>query len=205
MPCGSSTRPEPLTNSRSALAVEQVIFDGGRTRAAVRTASLAAAAAMAAERQIRNDLVLAATRAYGQVLRAGAGRRAAESAVAAAEENARTAEARRDAGTGTEADVLSMRVHLAEMRARAIDAASGERIARAELNRLMNTPLDREWILDEPAVAGARASRREHPRGAGTPAAARDRAGGPSQRRQPRDAAECAKRAAAAARRTGRL
>jgi len=145
--------PEPLTNSRSALAVEQPVFDGGRTRAAARIASLSASAAMAAERQIRNDLQLAATRAYGQVLRAGAGRRAAESAVAAAEENVRTAEARRDAGTGTEADVLSMRVHLAEMRARAIDAASGERIARAELNRLMHTTLDREWILDEPAVA----------------------------------------------------
>jgi outer membrane protein len=144
--------PDPLTNSRSALAVEQLIFDGGRTRAAVRTASLSASAAIAAERQVRNDLRLAATRAYGQVLRAGAGRRAVESAVVAAEENARTAEARRDAGTGTEADVLSMRVHLAEMRARAIDAASGERIARAELNRLMHTTLDREWILDEPAV-----------------------------------------------------
>jgi outer membrane protein len=144
--------PEPLTNSRSALAVEQPVFDGGRTRAAVRIASLSASVAMAAERQIRNDLQLAATRAYGQVLRAGAGRRAAESAVTAAEENARTAEARRDAGTGTEADVLSMRVHLAEMRARAIDTASGERIARAELNRLMHTTLDREWILDEPAV-----------------------------------------------------
>ena len=145
--------PEPLTNSRSALSVEQVVFDGGRTRAAVRTASLAAASATAAERQVRSDLGLAATRAYGQVLRAAAGRRAAESAVAEVEEDVRIAEARRDAGTGTEADVLSMRVHLAEMRMRAIDAAGGERIARGDLNRLMNTPLDREWMLDEPAAA----------------------------------------------------
>src|SRR5688572_10251373 len=45
--------PEPLTNSRSALAVEQPVFDGGRTRAAVRIASLSASVAMAAERQIR--------------------------------------------------------------------------------------------------------------------------------------------------------
>lgn len=145
--------PEPLTNSRSALSLEQVLFDGGRTRAAVRAASLAATAATAAERQVRNDLGLAATRAYGHALRTAAGRRAADSAVAQVEEDLRTAEARRDAGTGTEADVLSMRVHLTEMRARAIDAASGERIARGDLNRLMNTPLDREWILDEPAAA----------------------------------------------------
>lgn len=144
--------PEPLTNSRTAFSLEQVLFDGGRTRAAVRAASLAADTAKAAERQVRSELALAATRAYGQVLRAAAEKHAAESAVAAAEEDARTAEARRDAGTGTEADLLSMRVHLAQMRARAIDASGNERIARADLNRLMNAPLDRAWVLDEPAV-----------------------------------------------------
>jgi outer membrane protein len=150
---GQLNDPEPLTNSRSAFSLEQLLFDGGRTRAAVRAASSSAAAATSAERQTRNDLALAATRAYGQVLRAAGERRAAESAVASADEVVRTAEARRDAGTGTEADVLSVHVHRAQMRARAIDAVSGERIARAELNRLMNTAVDRQWILVEPAVA----------------------------------------------------
>ena len=149
---GPLNNPAALTNWRSALSAEQVLFDGGRTRAAVRSASLAVAEAKAGERQTLNDLALAATRAYGQALRAAAERRAADSAVTAAGENVRTAEARRDAGTGTEADVLSMRVHLAQMKSRAIDAASGERIARADLNRLMNAPLDREWSLEEPAV-----------------------------------------------------
>jgi outer membrane protein len=148
----SLNHPAALTNARSALSVEQVLFDGGRTRAALRTATRAAAEARAGERQTRNDLALAATRAYGQALRAAAERRTAGSAATAAEENVRTAEARRDAGTGTEADVLSMRVHLAQMRARAIDAASGERIARGDLNRLMDAPLDREWSPEEPVV-----------------------------------------------------
>lgn len=147
--------PEPVTNMRSAFALEQVVFDGGRTSAAVRSASLAASTARVAERQTRNDLALTTTRAYGQVLRTAAERRAAESAVTAAVEDARTAEARRDAGTGTEADVLSMRVHLAQMRARAIDADSGERIARVELNRLMNAQLAREWTLQEVTVPDA--------------------------------------------------
>jgi outer membrane protein TolC len=146
--------PQPVTNLRSALALEQVIFDGGHAAAAVRGASLAASIERAAERLTRNDLALTTTRAYGQVLRAAAERRSAQSAVAAAEEDVRTAEARRDAGTGTDADVLSMRVHLAQMRARAIDADSGERIARVELNRLMAAPLDREWALVEPVTAG---------------------------------------------------
>jgi outer membrane protein len=144
--------PQPVTNVRSAFAVEQVIFDGGHTAAAVRSASLAASTARVAQRQTHNDLALTTTRAFGQVLRAAAERRAAESAVTAADEDVRTAEARRDAGTGTEADVLSMRVHQAQMRARVIDAESGERIARVELNRMMNTPLDREWSLAEPVT-----------------------------------------------------
>ena len=150
---GPLNSPAALTNWRSALSVEQVLFDGGRTRAAVRTAAFAALDAKAGERQTRNDLALAVTRAYGQALRAAAERRAADSAVTAAGENVDTAEARRDAGTGTEADVLSMRVHLAQMRARAIDATGAERIALADLNRSMNMPLDREWMLEEPVVA----------------------------------------------------
>jgi len=144
--------PEPLTNARSALSLEHVLFDGGRTRAALRSASLAAVSARSGERQTRNDLAVATTRAFGKVLRAAVERRAAESAVAAADEDARTAAARRDAGTGTEADVLAMRVHLAQMQARSIDAVSAQRIARADLNRLMNVPLDREWSLEEPAT-----------------------------------------------------
>jgi outer membrane protein TolC len=148
--------PAPVTNSRSAFSIEQTLFDGGRTRAAVRRASLETATARASARQARNDLDLATTRAYGQVLRDSAERRAAESGVSASEEDTRTAEARRDAGTGTEADVLAMRVHHAALSARAIDAASAERIARADLNRLMNAPFDREWSVEEPTpTAGA--------------------------------------------------
>jgi outer membrane protein len=143
--------PEPLTNSRSAFSLEHVLFDAGHTRSAVRNASLAAAGAKSAERQTRNELGVAATRAFGRVLRAAAERRAAESGLAAADEDVRTAAARRDAGTGTEADVLAMRLHLAQMQARSIDAVSAERIARADLNRLMNLPLDRNWSLDEPS------------------------------------------------------
>lgn len=152
---GRLNTPDPLTNRRTAFFVDQLVFDGGRTRAGVRTATLGANIAREAERQVRHDMALAATRAYGAVLRAGAERAAAEFAVNAAEEDVRTAEARRDAGTGTEADVLSMRVHLAAMRARGIDAASGVRIARAELNRLMGAPLEREIAAVEPVVAEA--------------------------------------------------
>ncbi|HSL71145.1 MAG TPA: TolC family protein, partial [Longimicrobiales bacterium] len=143
--------PDATANFRTAVTLEQVVFDGGRTSANLRAATLGYSSAQAAGRQTLNDLELAATRAYGQVLLARATRSAAVSAVAAAEEDARTAGDRRDAGVGTEADALAFQVHLAQMRERAIKAASDEVIARAELNRLMGIPLDRRFELDEPA------------------------------------------------------
>lgn len=151
----SLNTPDPITNRRTAFSLEQMVFDGGRTRADVRAAALGADIARGAERQVRQDMALAATRAYGAVLRAGAEHAAAALAVSAAEEDVRVAEARRDAGTGTESDVLSIRVHLAAMQARAIEAASARRIARAELNRLMGAPLDREFATVEPTTPDA--------------------------------------------------
>jgi outer membrane protein TolC len=145
--------PDPVTNARSAFSLEYAVFDGGRTRAAAREATLETAVARATARQARNDLVVATTRAYGRVLAADAAGLAAESAVAAAEEDTRVAEARRDAGTASDADVLSIQTHLAEMRAKSIDAAAEQRIARAELNRLMNRPLETDVILTLSPVA----------------------------------------------------
>ncbi|RPI53139.1 MAG: TolC family protein [Acidobacteria bacterium] len=150
--------PAPITNARSAFSLEYALFDGGRTRAAARAATLETSVARAVERQTRNDLALATTRAYGRALGADAERQAAVAAVATAEEDARTAEARRDAGTVTEADVLAMQAHLAEMRARAIDAAAEERIARADLNRLMNRPLETAMVLEQAPIAAGAAS-----------------------------------------------
>jgi len=142
--------PEAITNARSAFSLEYALFDAGRTRAAARMASLETSVARSAERQARNDLVLVTTRTYGRVLMADAAALAAGSAVAASEQDARVAEARRDAGTASEADVLAIRTHLADMRARSIDAAAEQRIARAELNRLMNRPLDADIVLTLP-------------------------------------------------------
>jgi len=150
---GTPTGREPITNARSAFSFEYALFDGGRTRAAARVAALETDIARAAERQTRNDLALAATRAYGRTMRARADRLAREAAVEGAEEDARIAEARRDAGTASEADLLAMQAYLAEMRAASIDAATEERLARADLNRLMNRPLAAEMEVEPGAVA----------------------------------------------------
>jgi outer membrane protein len=146
---GALVHPEPVGNHRAAITVEQMLFDGGGTRSNVRIASLRRASAELASQQNESELALAATEAFGQVLLTSAKRLAAESAVAAAEEDLQRAEQRRDAGMATDADVLSLQVHLAQMRERQIRWERDEFVARAALNRLMAVPLDREYTLED--------------------------------------------------------
>jgi outer membrane protein TolC len=144
------THPEPLDNHRAAALVSQRIFDGGRTSAAARAADAHVAVAQAQRRQTAADTALAVTDAYAQALTADARVRAASAAIETATEDLGRATARRDVGTATDADVLAMTVHLAQMRAREITARSDAQIARATLNRLMGEPLDAPFAVVEP-------------------------------------------------------
>jgi outer membrane protein len=139
--------PEAVSNYRTGIALEQSLFDGRRTSSSVRAASLGREIAEAGSRDVVSSLKVGVTQAYGQGLMAEAQRRAAESAVAAAEEDVRRAERRRDAGMGTEADVLALKVHLASVLERRIIAASQETISRARLNEAMGEPLDHVFQL----------------------------------------------------------
>src|SRR5262249_53220754 len=92
----------------------------------------------------------------GRSLTASAALRASRAAVAAAEDDARRARERRAAGVVTQADVLALEVHLAQMKAKSIGADADRRVAVAALNRTMGEPQDSERVLDlppEPAVA----------------------------------------------------
>ncbi|MFB3852470.1 MAG: TolC family protein [Vicinamibacterales bacterium] len=152
--------PDAITDHRAGIAVQQTLFDGLRTRSSVRAARIGREMAEAGVSRARSGIVLAVTETYGSVLLAAAGRRAAQAAVAAAEEDLRLAEHRRDAGIGAEADVLSLRVHLAEMRERQIRMASDEQVGLAALNRLMGDPLDtqHELVEVEPLANGTDAA-----------------------------------------------
>ncbi len=152
---GALNHPDAVTNFHTGIAIEQPIFDGFATRAATRSAQIGQALAQTQQVQTRDDLVLATTRAYGQVLLAAANTRAAETAVQAADEDLKRAERRRDAGVVSDADVLALQVHAAQMRERQISAASEESIARTQLNQAMGEPLDREFTLDEIAATSA--------------------------------------------------
>src|SRR3990167_7826453 len=68
---------------------------------------------------------------------------------AAAREDVARAERRRDAGTVTEADVLSLAVHVADLRQRTIQADGDAAILRAQLNRLMGAPVNGRFSVQE--------------------------------------------------------
>ncbi|MEI6667648.1 MAG: TolC family protein [Acidobacteriota bacterium] len=142
--------PDAITNVRTAVGVEQAVFDLGRMTSGIRAARLGAEMAGWGTRDVAQALKVAATHAYGRVLMAQARGRAAAAAVAAAAEDVARVEHRRDAGLATEGDVLGLRVHLSHMRQGAIEAAGQESVARAELNDVMGDPIDTTFQLEEP-------------------------------------------------------
>jgi len=145
-------RPGGTSVFRAAMAVEQVLFDGGRTGGAVDAAEAGATAAAASARAAMADTALAVTQGYGRLLEAERGLRAAGAAVDAAVEDRQRAERRRDAGTATDADVLLLAVHEADVRQQAIALAGDVDVRRAELNRLMGAPLDATFTTADPSL-----------------------------------------------------
>ena len=146
--------PDPLTNHQGMFVVQQPVFDSARL-AGIRSAGLGSQIARQMTAEGRADLALGVTRVYGMVLQTIAGRKAADAAVETAKDDLARTEQRRDAGLVTEADVLSLKVFLAQMQERQIRAASGEAIARAQLNQLMGVPLDKPYTIVEPPPPAA--------------------------------------------------
>ena len=146
---GALNHPGALDNFRSAVTVEQPVFDGV-ARASVTVARLGHEMATATRQVVDHDLAASVTHAYGRVLAAAGARQSADAAVETARADRELAGNRRDVGLVTDADVLQIDVHLSQRREQQIVAASDERIARAELNQLMGVPLGEVFVL-EPA------------------------------------------------------
>jgi outer membrane protein TolC len=147
--------PDALANYRAAVIVEQTLFDGARTAAAVGGARGARDISKLETDRTAAELQLAAVRAYGRLVSATALHAAARTAVAAGAEDLRRIEARRDAGLETEANVLALRLHAADAEARRVRAANDETVARAELNALMGAPLDDPIAVQQAPVPQA--------------------------------------------------
>ena len=146
--------PDATDNFRTALSVEQPLFDR-TTSANARAASIVRDMAGTGRQLVDHALMAAVTDAFGRVLIAAATARSTAAAVETARADRELAGHRRDAGRVTDADVLQLDVYLARTLEQQVQAASDERIARARLNQLMDEPLSRMFSLDltPPAIA----------------------------------------------------
>lgn len=135
--------------------VRQVLFDGGRTRALAAAARATSAAADARVDVATADLAYRVTEAYGRLIAAEAAVDSASAGLDWATEAHQQADARRAAGTATDADVLAASVRIADMRQRRIQASGDVVTARATLNSLMGAPLDQAFVVHLPATASA--------------------------------------------------
>jgi outer membrane protein TolC len=149
----SLNHPEATGFFRNTIAVEQLVFDGGRQRSVTDSAQFRRDIAQLSADEASAALVLATVRAFGRTLVADAGQRAAEAALEAAREDLIRAQNRRDTGLATDADVLALVAHVADLQQRAIQQQGEAGVSRAELNRLMGAPIEREYLVAQPSDA----------------------------------------------------
>lgn len=147
----SLNHPAPTDNFKTAVAIEQPIFNGA-TRGSLAAAEAARELAAATRTAVDHELASAAVAAYARVLVAAAAVKSAAEAGARAAADRELAGNRRDAGLATDADVLQLDVHVSRTREEQIRASADERIARAQLNQLMGEPLDAIFTLDPSAA-----------------------------------------------------
>ena len=145
-------QPDPVTNTRTAVSLEQPVFDAGMTRLGMTAARLDREVASVTRDSARQDLAFRAAQAFVRVLQLEATLRAAEAAVTAAESDRQRARARRDVGVVTEADVLAVDVHLADMRQRQITATGDLAVSRIQLAEAVGLPLTAAVDLVRPAA-----------------------------------------------------
>ncbi len=142
--------PDPIGAFRTSFGVEQLLFDGGRRRATVAMARLRHDVAGFALDETTAALLIQTTETYGRVLTAESGQRAAIAARDAMRQDRVRAEQRRDAGVATEADVLALAAHVANLDQRVLQLEADAAVARAELNRLVGAEIDRQYAIAEP-------------------------------------------------------
>ncbi len=147
---GPLNRPDFLDNFQSLVTVDQPLYDAGQTRTAVKAALLSQE--MTAEEQRRTEMETIATvvRCYYGAVLAAENLAAAEQSVRSAEADLQQAESVHAAGMSTDADVLSIRVHLAAVREQKIQRAADLEVARAAINDALGLPLDTAHSLTSP-------------------------------------------------------
>ena len=144
--------PDAIGFYRTSVALEQLVFDAGR-QAAIAGAKYRRDIAQFSSDEASAALMLATVQTYGRTLMVEAAQRAAESALEAGHEDLTRTTQRRDTGVASDADVLALVAHVADLQQRVIQQQGEAAVSRAELNRLMGVPINREYQVAPPPDA----------------------------------------------------
>lgn len=154
----SLNRPDALNNFQSQLMAEQTLWDFGATRRGIRAAEIGRQLSEQDRRGLELQVLTGVARAYHGVTLAAEALKVAEEAKKSAEADLKRAEALRDAGLATDADVLSVKVHLASVEEQRIRRQYDHDVARAALNESLGLPLDTAHALTTPLTPALPAS-----------------------------------------------
>lgn len=144
---GPLNRPDFLNNFQSQVTADETLYDAGQTRHAVRSAELTKDLTSEEGRRTQMEVIASVIQSYHDSLLGVAQLNATNQAMRSAEADLDRAQAVRAAGMSTDADVLSIRVHLAGVREQQIRRAADLDVARAALNDALGLPLDTPHTL----------------------------------------------------------
>lgn len=143
----SLNRPDALNNFQSQLSLDQTVWDFGQTRYQVRAAELGRQLSGEDRRRLEMQLIAGVARTYHGAVLARQAMQVAAEAVKSAQADLEQAEAVRAAGLSTDADVLSIRVHVAAAKEQEIRRRYEAEVAAAALNEALGLPLDTPHTL----------------------------------------------------------
>ncbi len=158
-PLENLNRPDFVNNFQSLLTLDQVVYDAGQTKNQKLSARLGRTLAGEQVRATAMSVIANVVRTYHGAVLAAESLKVAEEAVKSAEADLERAEAVRAAGMATDADVLSIQVHLAAMREQMIARRYQLEVARSALNEALGLPLDTQHVLTTPLTPAPVADR----------------------------------------------
>lgn len=140
-------RPGFLNNFQSTIGADQPLYDAGKTRRAVHSAELNRDMSHQESRRTQMDVIASVVRSYYDAQLSADQLKSTLESIRSIEADLDRAQVRLSAGMATDADVLSIRVHLAGVREEQIQRSADLDIARAALNDALGLPLDAEHML----------------------------------------------------------
>jgi outer membrane protein TolC len=146
----SLNQPDFLNNFQSLVTGDQPLYDAGKTKRAVRSATLGEDLSREGRRRSQLEVIAQVVRFYWNTQLGAEEVNVTSQAMRSAEADLERSEARRASGMATDADVLSIRVHLAGVREERIRRSADLEVARAAMNDAIGLPLDSIHSLTTP-------------------------------------------------------